>query len=141
MAIKTKPTNQDPHEYLSTITPEQKREDSLELLKLFEEITGEKAVIWGDSIIGFGQYHYKYQSGQSGDWFLAGFAPRKAYLTIYICPGLAKHKSQLAKLGKHKSSVGCIYLKKLSDIDLKVLKKIITDSVDDLHQQYNTKKA
>jgi hypothetical protein len=86
--------------------------------------------MWGPNIVGFGSYHYKYESGREGDWFVAGFSPRKAALTIYIMGGLTRHKAMLAKLGKHKSSTGsCVYVRQLEDIDLEVLEKLLSASV------------
>ena len=126
---KTRITTQDPREYLATIEPEQKRQDSFELLTLFERITGEKAVMWGTSIVGFGKYHYKSErSRQEGDWMLTGFSPRKANLTLYILHGNKENKELLSKLGKHKEGGGCLYINKLSDVDTNILEKLIEKS-------------
>jgi hypothetical protein len=118
--------------FLNTIEPEQKRQDSLVLLKMFEKATGEKAVMWGPSIVGFGKYHYKSQkSSQEGDWMLVGFSPRKQNLTLYILHGNTENKALLDKLGKYKTSAGiggCLYINKLSDIDQKVLETLIEKS-------------
>src|SRR2546423_11456731 len=101
---KTKVTIQDPKDFLHTIEPEEKRTDSFTLLEMFEKVTGEKAVMWGTSIIGFGKYHYKSErSKQEGDWFQVGFSPRKQNLTLYIMHG-NKDNPALEKLGKHKTS-------------------------------------
>ncbi len=129
---KTKPTSQSVAEFLSKVEPEQKRQDSFRLLELFEEITGEKAVMWGESIVGFGKYHYKSErSRQEGDWMLVGFSPRKQNLTLYILHG-NKDNPALDKLGRHKTSNsgmgGCLYINKLSDVDEKVLGKLIETS-------------
>ena len=126
---KTKPTSQSVREFLDGVVPEQKRQDSFALLEMFEKITGEKAVMWGTSIVGFGQYHYKSErSRQEGDWMLVGFSPRKQNLTLYIMHG-NKDNPALEKLGKHKTSGGdmggCLYINKLSDVDQKVLSKLI----------------
>ena len=131
--LKTKLTAQDPKDFLNTIEPEQKRKDSFELLKIFTEVTGEKPVMWGSSMIGFGQYHYKSQkSRQEGEWFLVGFSPRKQNLTLYILHGNDTNKELLAKLGKHKTSGGgmggCLYINKLADVDQKVLAELIKQS-------------
>ena len=131
--LKTKLTAQDPKDFLNTIEPEQKRKDSFELLKIFTEVTGEKPVMWGSSIIGYGTYHYKSQkSRQEGDWFLVGFSPRKQNLTLYILHGNDTNKELLAKLGKHKTSGGgmggCLYINKLADVDQKVLAELIKQS-------------
>jgi hypothetical protein len=116
--LKTKPTNQDVREFLNSIEPEEKRKDSFALLEIIEKISGEKAVMWGTSIVGFGSYHYKSErSRQEGDWLLTGFSPRKQNLTLYIMAGNQDNQDLLGKLGKHTSSGGCLYLKRLSDVD------------------------
>jgi hypothetical protein len=129
---KTKPTSQSVKEFLNSVVPEEKRQDSFALLEMFEKITGEKAVMWGTSIVGFGQYHYKSErSRQEGDWMLVGFSPRKQNLTLYILHG-NKDNPAFEKLGKHKTSGsgmgGCLYINKLSDVDQKVLSKLIENS-------------
>lgn len=130
--IKTKKTNQSAEEFLNTIEPEQKRKDGFALLELFEKVTGEKAVMWGTSIVGFGMYHYKSErSSQEGDWPLVGFSPRKQNLTLYIMHG-NNGNPVLEKLGKHKTSSGiggCLYINKLSDVDINVLTKLIETSL------------
>src|SRR6195256_4897875 len=132
-APKTKVTNQSPKDFLETIAPEEKKADGFTLLEMFQKITGEKAVMWGGSIVGFGKYHYKSErSAQEGDWMLVGFSPRKQNITLYILHGNDKNQELLAKLGKHKSSGGsmggCLYINKLSDVDLKVLATLIENS-------------
>lgn len=128
---KTKATKESVKEFLSKVEPEDKRQDSLVLLDLFQKITGEKAVMWGDSIVGFGQYHYKSErSRQEGDWFLVGFSPRKQNLSLYIMHGNNDNPA-LEKLGKHKTSGGmggCLYINKLSDVDQEVLRTLIENS-------------
>ena len=130
---KTKPTSQDVKEFLGKVEPEQKRLDSFVLLEMFQKVTGEKSVMWGEGIVGFGKYHYKSdRSRQEGDWFLVGFSPRKQNLTLYIMHGNDKNQELLAKLGKHKTSAGsmggCLYINKLSDVDQKELSKLIENS-------------
>ena len=130
--IKTKLTNASVEDFIASVPDETKRKDSLVLLKLFQKVTGEKPKMWGPSIIGFGSYHYKSErSSQEGDWMLAGFSPRKQNLTLYVM-GLyisSDFNDLLKKLGKHKVSGGaCLYLNKLSDVDLKVLEQIIKKS-------------
>mgnify|MGYP000137022379 CR=1 FL=1 len=128
--LKTKATTQDPKEFLDTITPEQKKADGFALLEMFQKITGEKAVMWGDSIVGFGKYHYKSErSTQEGDWPLVGFSPRKQNLTLYVMAGNGDNPS-LEKLGKHKKSGGCLYINKLSDVDQVVLETLIKESFE-----------
>lgn len=129
---KTKTTNQDPTEFLKTIEPEEKQRDGFALLEMFQKITGEKAVMWGTSIVGFGKYHYKSEkSAQEGDWFLVGFSPRKQNLTLYIMHGNNDSASLLEKLGKHKTSGGiggCLYINKLADVDQAILTTLIEKS-------------
>ena len=138
--VKTKATKESVKDFLGKVEPEQKRLDSFTLLELFEKITGEKAVMWGTSIVGFGTYHYKSErSRQEGDWMLTGFSPRKQNLTLYIMHGNDKNQALLAKLGKHKTSGGsmggCLYINKLSDVDMGVLEKLITFSFQHMKQK------
>lgn len=126
---KTQPTTQSVQEFLNKVEPADKRTDSLVLLKMFQEITGEKAVMWGPSIVGFGKYHYKSErSRQEGDWLLTGFSPRKQNLTLYVMAGNKDNQVLLEKLGKHKTSVGCLYINKLADVDQMVLRTLIETS-------------
>jgi hypothetical protein len=135
--LKTRPTRKSVEKYLNAVENEIRRQDCLDLLKIMQRITGEKPVLWGDSIVGFGQYHYKQRSGQPGIWPLTGFSPRKQNLTIYIMPGFKNHQKALKKLGKHKHSVSCLYLKKLADIDISALTEIIADSVSVMRERYS----
>lgn len=134
--LKTKPTGGDVEAFIDSIESEQKRDDARELLKIMKEVTGDDPVMWGPSIIGYGNYHYVYESGREGDWMLAGFSPRKQNLTIYIMGGFENQEEYLKKIGKAKNSVGCLYVKKLSDIDLGVLKKMIHLSVETVKKRY-----
>ena len=127
--LKTKPTKADVEKFLNGIKDDKKREDSFKILKLMKQITREEPKMWGSSIIGFGSYHYKYASGREGDWFLAGFSPRKQSLTIYTMAYVDKHKDLLKKLGKFKTGKGCLYINKLTDVDLKILKELLTTTV------------
>jgi hypothetical protein len=126
--LKTKATTASVTDFLKSIEPTEKQQDGFALLELFEKITGEKAVLWGTSIIGFGMYHYKSErSSQEGDWPLVGFSPRKQNLTLYIMMG--NHDNPiLEKLGKHSSSVSCLYIKRLRDIDMTVLAELVEKS-------------
>lgn len=127
--LKTKATSQSVTAFLNIIEPEEKRVDGLALLKMFQKVTGEKAVMWGSSIVGFGMYHYKSErSTQEGDWPLVGFSPRKQNLTLYIMHGNEQSQTLLKKLGKHKASGGCLYIKKLADVDHIVLASLIKKS-------------
>lgn len=136
--LKTKVTTASVKDFLDKVEPETKREDSFKLLKIFEEVSGEKAKMWGSAIVGFGVYHYKSErSSQEGDWPRTGFSPRKQNLTLYVMLGLGKdNRPLLDKLGKHKESKGCLYINKLSDVDEGVLKKIIKHNLDEMEKQY-----
>lgn len=123
--LKTKVNDASVVEFLNKVEPEHKRIDAFELLDIMTEITGHEAKMWGASIIGFGQYHYKYASGQEGDFMAVGFSPRKAKHSIYIMAGFEKSEELLLKLGKHKIGKGCLYVNKLADIDKSVLKELI----------------
>jgi hypothetical protein len=127
--LKTQRTKQSAAAFLKTIEPKEKRDDALALLKMFEKVTGEKPVMWGTSIVGFGMYHYKSErSTQEGDWPLVAFSPRKQNLTLYILHGNTGNPA-FAKLGKHKTSSGsCLYINKLADVDMKVLESLIKTS-------------
>ncbi|HEU0291830.1 MAG TPA: DUF1801 domain-containing protein [Anaerolineales bacterium] len=127
--LKTKVNAASVEGFLNTVTDEQKREDCFELLRLMQQVTKEAPKMWGSSIVGFGSYHYKGASGREGDWLLTGFSPRKQNLTLYIMGGFDLHKDLLKKLGKYKTSVGCLYIKKLDDVDKKVLKELVAESV------------
>jgi hypothetical protein len=129
--LKTKVNNASVKDFLNAVPDEQKRKDSFKLLAWYEAITGEKAKMWGTSIVGFGLYHYKSErSSQEGDWPLGGFSPRKQALTLYIMSGTEVQEPMLKKLGKHSKSKGCLYIKKLADVDEAVLKKIIKDAYE-----------
>ena len=127
--LKTKPNKQSVAQFIKQIDDEQKREDSKTIIKIMEELTKAKPVMWGPSIIGFGTLHYKYESGREGDWFLTGFSPRKQNLTLYIMSGFDPHPDVMDQLGKYKTGKSCLYIKKLEDIDLKILKKLIRESI------------
>jgi hypothetical protein len=136
--LKTKATTQDPKDFLSSIEPEQKKADGFALLEIFKKVTGEKPVMWGESIVGFGQYHYESErSAQKGDWPLVGFSPRKQNLTLYIMHGNQDKTDLLEKLGKHKKSVGCLYINNLSDVDQTVLIKLIENCFQYMKKMYN----
>jgi hypothetical protein len=117
-------------EFINGIKDEEKRADSFEILKLMKQVTKEEPKMWGSSIVGFGDVHYKYDSGREGDWFITGFSPRNQNLTLYVIGSFKPHVNLLKKLGKHKTGVGCLYIKKLKDVDTKVLKELIQVSVN-----------
>ena len=127
--LKTKVNEASVEEFLNAVTDEQTRTDCYEILKMMKQVTKEEPKMWGASIVGFGSYHYKGASGREGDWFLTGFSPRKQNLTLYLMHGFDAHADLLKKLGKHKTSMGCLYIKKLDDVDKKVLKELVTESV------------
>jgi hypothetical protein len=126
---KTTVNDANVEDFINKVEDQVKKQDSLALLKLFSKVTGEKPTMWGSSIIGFGSYHYKSEkSRQEGDWMLTGFSPRKQNLTLYVMPGFADYQDLLKDLGKHKTSVSCLYINKLADVDLAVLEKLIKKS-------------
>ncbi|PWI47079.1 hypothetical protein CEE45_13575 [Candidatus Heimdallarchaeota archaeon B3_Heim] len=127
--LKTKKNDQNVEEFLNSVTDPKKRADSFEVLKLMKDVTKEEPCMWGNSIVGFGDYHYKYKSGREGDWFLIGFSPRKQYLTLYIVAGFDHYEDLLAKLGKYKTGKSCLYLKRLSDVNSDILKTLASESV------------
>lgn len=126
---KTKPTTRSVELFLDDLIPEQRKNDSWTLYRLMEKITGSQGVLWGTSIIGFGDYHYKYASGREGDWFLTGFSPRKNALTLYLMCDISHESIDFSTLGKHKKGKGCLYIKRLDDVDLKALENIIKTSI------------
>ena len=116
-------------EFLSSVENEKRRDDSYEILNLMKDVTGEEPTMWGSSIIGFGSYHYKYASGREASWFLTGFSPRKQSLTLYIMEGFEKYDELMSKLGKHSTGKSCLYIKKLEDVDMKVVRELVDKSV------------
>jgi hypothetical protein len=132
--LKTKLNNQSVEDFLNSIADDKKRQDSFKVLELMKEVTQAEARMWGDSIVGFGRYHYVYQSGREGEWFLTGFSPRKQNLTLYIMAGFEQYEPLLKKLGKHKTGKSCLSINKLQDIDLPTLKELVTQSVAHMHQ-------
>jgi hypothetical protein len=136
--LKTKQHNADVSEFINSFADtEQKRKDSFELLKLMQDFTGFEPKMWGPSIIGFGSYHYKSErSSQEGDWPLVGFSPRKAAISLYVYTAAKEHEHLLQGLGKYKMGKACIYIKKLSDINLEVLRKMMKETIDFLQLKY-----
>ena len=135
--LKTKLTELSVESFLEQVADEQVREDCFSIVKLMKKVTGTKPKMWGSAIVGFGQYHYKYESGHEGDMCLAGFSPRKQNITLYVLAGgIEAYSDLLKKLGKHKTGKGCLYIKKLDDIDTGVLEKLIARSVDTLKKEY-----
>lgn len=139
--LKTKATKQSVTEFLNKIPDGQRREDCFALAKIMEEVTGSKPQMWGPSIVGFGNYHYKYESGREGDWLMTGFSPRKQDLTVYVMMGFEKHGALMKQLGKHRTSKSCLYIKRLSDIHVPTLKKLLKSSLKDLTAYIKMQKA
>ena len=133
--LKTKPTKKSVEQFLKKVENSIKREDSFKILELMKEITMEEPVMWGDSIVGFGSYRYKYASGREGDWPLVGFSPRKQNLTLYIMSGFDKYEELLENLGKYKIGKSCLYINKLKDVDTKILKELILESVEHMKKE------
>lgn len=130
--LKTKVNEASVDDFINLVDDAVKKQDSYDLLEMFSRLTGEQPKMWGTSIIGYGQYHYRSErSSQEGDWMLTGFSPRKQNLTLYIMHGFENYTDLLDKLGKHKTSKGCLYVRKLSDVDRSVLEEIISRSYAD----------
>jgi hypothetical protein len=127
---KTRPTDQEVANFLEKIQNPKKRKDSQAILEIMQRVTDEPPVMWGDSIVGFGSYHYKYASGREGDWFLTGFSPRVQNLTLYIMSGFDAYDQLLGNLGKFKTGKSCLYVKKLEDVDTQILEELIRQSVE-----------
>lgn len=127
--LKTKLTDASVEQFLDGVADEQRRADSKVLAALMKKVTRFEPKMWGDSIVGYGQYHYRGKSGREGDWPITGFSPRKQALTVYLMSGLDYHEALLAKLGKFTRGKGCLYIKRLADVDTKVLEQIIAESL------------
>jgi len=134
--LKTKENDKDVIEFIEAVENPKKREDAYKLLDIFTETSGYPAKMWGPSIIGFGKYHYKYKTGHEGDAPLVGFSPRKAKTSLYFATGDANREELLGKLGKHSSGKACVYINKVADIDVEVLKALIVESIDFLRKTY-----
>ena len=132
---KTVPTDQSVEAFLNAVTDGRKRQDSFTILELMKEVTGLEPKMWGSSIVGFGTYHYKYASGREGDMILAGFSPRKQALTIYNMGDFDGRDDLLNQLGKHSTGGGCLYIKRLDDVDVPTLKHLITESYTHAKEQ------
>lgn len=133
---KTKSTAASVEAFLNSIEHDTRRADGFALLELFNRITGLKPKMWGPSIIGYGRYHYKYDTGREGDFLITGFSPRKSALSIYIMPGYRDMSEKLARLGKHKTGKSCLYINKLADIDPAVLEEIVLDGIGYMKANY-----
>lgn len=134
--IKTVPTKASVTAFLKAIPDERRRADCRALLKLMKRLTRARPVMWGPSIVGFGRYHYRYESGREGDWFLTGFSPRRQALTIYIMAGFNRYAALMRKLGRHRTGSSCLYLRTLADVDMAALEALIAESVKHLRRTY-----
>ena len=138
MALKTQPTKESVKTFLDGIEDEQRRKDCKAIAKMMAKATGKRPKMWGDAIVGYGRYEYKYKSGHEGAWFLTGFSPRKRDLTLYIMQGFKAHAPLMEKLGKYKNGKSCLYIKKLEDVDTDVLQQLIDGSLEYLQRTYET---
>ena len=128
--LKTKKHDGDVDAFLAGIEDDAKRDDARELRQIMADVTGDEGAMWGDSIVGFGSYHYRYASGREGDWFEVGFSPRKRNLTLYLMTGFEDSDGLLTRLGKHSTGKACLYVNRLSDVDRDVLRQLVQASVD-----------
>ncbi|MCT8161088.1 DUF1801 domain-containing protein [Pseudoruegeria sp. SHC-113] len=129
---KTQATEASVEAFLAQVAPERRADDARQLAALFAEVTGFEPRMWGPSIIGYGRYHYRYESGREGDFLATGFSPRKSALSLYIMPGYQDYSDLLSRLGKHKTGKSCLYINRLSDVDLGVLRELIATGLKDL---------
>ena len=136
---KTRATTASVTEFVNGIEPKDRRADAKKVAAMMRRATGKRAKMWGSSIVGYGEYHYKYESGREGDFMITGYSPRKQALTVYIMPGFSHFDAEMKKLGKYKTGRSCLYIKRLSDVDEKVLERLITKSVKHMRKKYETK--
>lgn len=134
---KTKPTSQSVAKFIDSVSDEMRRKDCKTVATLMRKVTKKTPRMWGDSLIGFGTYHYKYASGHEGDYFVTGFSPRAQNLTVYIMPGFERFPRLMQKLGKYKTGKSCLYIKKLEDVDIAILEELIKKSVQYMEKKYN----
>jgi hypothetical protein len=132
--LKTQVNDANVEEFLGNVENEKRRQDALAVLDLMKKVTGEEPKMWGDSIVGFGSYRYKYANGREGDWPVTGFSPRKQNLTVYIMPGFERYDELMQSLGKHKTGKSCLYINKLEDVDMDVLAELVKQSVAVMQQ-------
>lgn len=126
--LKTKKTGMSADDFIESVTDEGRRDDCRTIMSMMEKVTKAPPTMWGTAIVGFRDYHYVYASGREGDWFMMGFSPRKQNLTIYLTEGFDSHADLMSKLGKFTTGMGCLYIKRLGDIDMKVLEKLLVTS-------------
>ncbi|MEM6625580.1 MAG: DUF1801 domain-containing protein [Pseudomonadota bacterium] len=137
--LKTSATNADVQAFLNSIEPDRRREDGLKLLDFMNRVTGLAPKMWGPSMVGYGRYAYKYESGREGEYFLTGFSPRKSSLTVYVMPGYRDLAEPLSRLGKHKLGKSCLYINKLADVEMDVLEEIVREGVTYMRANYETR--
>jgi len=135
---KTKPGEQDPERFIEAVEPEWKRDDARTICAMMKRLSGKPPVMWGPSIVGFGQYHYKYESGREGDSLMTGFSPRKTALTLYVMAGFKQRPDFMERLGKYKTGKSCLYVKRLSDIDMAVLEELVAADIAYMRANYDT---
>ena len=135
-ALKTRPGNASVDAFLDSVDNENRREDARRVVAMMQRVTQAPPTMWGDRIVGFGSYHYRYVSGREGDWPLIGLSPGKRNLTLYIMPGFDDYQPLLAKLGKHRTGKSCLYLNKLQGIDMRALEDLVRQSVADMRRRY-----
>jgi len=133
---KTRPTGASVEAYIATVADEERRRDCEILASLMTRVTGEPAAMWGDSIVGFGSYHYRYESGREGDAPLVGFSPRKGDISLYVLAGYEGEAALLARLGRHKAGKACLYLRRLADADPAVLEQLVVEAVEAMRRRY-----
>ncbi|MCB0633799.1 MAG: DUF1801 domain-containing protein [Saprospiraceae bacterium] len=134
--LKTTQNENDVRAFLDAVEDDKRREDCLTVLNWMQKITGKEAKMWGTSIVGFDEYHYKYESGREGDMFKVGFSPRKQNLTLYIMPGFGRYEELMQQLGKYKTGKSCLYIKKLEDVDVEILQQLIEESYTYMTEKY-----
>ena len=137
--LKTRPTRASVTAFMAAIEDRQMRADAKQVAAMMRRATGKRATMWGPGIVGYGRYHYRYASGREGEFMITGFAPRKQALTVYIMPGFGRFDKLMSKLGKYKTGKSCLYIRRLADIDEAVLERLIRESVEYMHKQYDTR--
>jgi hypothetical protein len=134
--LKNKQTKASVEKFINSVSDKKRREECNTILKLMKHITKSEPKMWGGSMVGFGSYHYKYESGREGDWFITGFSPRKQNLTLYVMAGFEGYAELMKKLGKHKTGKSCLYVKRLEDIDMNLLKELLSKSFEHVRKQF-----
>jgi hypothetical protein len=135
--LKTTETEASVAAFLATVADAQRREDCRRVLEIMRSATGVEPKMWGDSIVGFGSYHYRYESGREGDWFVTGFSPRKSSLTLYIMAGFDRYEALLSRLGKHSTGKSCLYIRRLADVDEAALRQLVAASVQHMRATHD----